>query len=151
MNTKASIKALQFFVTNLSDNAFEHKLQSRIFAYEGYTKLAEQYANHSAEEYGWVEQFATRLLDLGGDLKLEDRKASKLYRDPVEYVKAELDTQIPGLELVAKCMKEVADDVTTYDLLKAYYKDEEEDLYWMQRNLEQIKRIGDKNWLQSQL
>lgn len=151
MNTKESIKALQLFVTGLSNNAFEHKLQSRIFADKGYSRLEKQYADHSAEEYGWVEKFADRILDLGGELKLEERKATRLYANPIDYLKAELSTQRAGLELLAKCMEVVRQDYTTFDLLKDYYKDEEEDLYWMERQQELIRELGDKLWLQSQL
>ena len=40
---------------------------------------------------------------------------------------------------------------STYDLLKAYLKDEEEDLYWSQGAVELIEKIGVQNWLLLQL
>ena len=43
------------------------------------------------------------------------------------------------------------DDYTTYDILKAYYQDEEEDMYWGQGQLELIECIGVQNWLIRQL
>lgn len=36
---------------------------------------------------------------------------------------------------------------TTYDLLKAYLVDEEEDLYWSQEQVEKAEMIGEQNWL----
>ena len=39
----------------------------------------------------------------------------------------------------------------TYDLLKAYLADEEEDLYWSQGAVELIEKIGTQNWLVTQL
>ena len=39
------------------------------------------------------------------------------------------------------------DDPITYDLLKAYLKDEEEDLFWSQGAVELIEKIGTQNWL----
>lgn len=151
MNTKESLKILQVLVTELSNNAFEHKLQSRIFKSQGFEKLAAQYESHSNEESGWVEKFTDRILDLGGELKLEDRRGVKLCEDPVEYVKSELDTQEKGLALVAKFLEKVREDYTTYDIIKDYYKDEEDDLYWMQTTLDLVKKLGDKNWLLTQL
>ena len=37
--------------------------------------------------------------------------------------------------------------IDNYDLLKAYLKDEEEDLYWSQGAMELIEKIGTQNWL----
>ena len=43
------------------------------------------------------------------------------------------------------------EDHVTYDLLKDYYKDEEEDLLWSEKELELIEKIGKENWLVTQL
>lgn len=40
---------------------------------------------------------------------------------------------------------------TTFDILKAYYQDEEEDMYWAQGQLEMIECIGVQNWLLQQM
>lgn len=151
MDKQKSIEALQFFVTHLSDGAFVHKLQGQIFKAQGFTKLGEKYIGHHDEEMGWVEKFADRILDLGGELKAEDRKQRELLSDPVEYVKADLAIQQPGVELLRKCMASVCEDAITYDLLKAYLADEEEDQYWSEGQLELIEKIGVQNWLVQQL
>ena len=109
------------------------------------------YGSGSGEEMGWVEKFTERILDLGGDVKFEGMKSRDLICDPIEYVKADLAIQEPGVELLMKCMEGVKDDPTTYDLLKDYLKDEEEDLYWSQGAVELIEKIGTQNWLLLQL
>jgi hypothetical protein len=53
----------------------------------------------------WVEKFTERILDLGGDVKFEGMKSRDLIGDPVEYVKADLAIQEPGVELLMKCME----------------------------------------------
>ena len=151
METKKSIEALQFFVTHLAEGAIVHKQQGMIFKSQGFTKLGEKYINHFNEEMGWVEKFTERILDLGGDIKFEGMKSRDLIGDPIEYVKADLAIQEPGVEMLMKCMEGVKDDPTTYDLLKDYLKDEEEDLYWSQGALELIEKIGTQNWLLLQL
>lgn len=151
MDKQKSIEALQFFVTHLSDGAFVHKLQGQIFNAQGFTKLGEKYIGHYDEEMGWVEKFADRILDLGGELKVEERKQRELLSDSVEYVKADLAIQQPGVELLRKCMASISEDATTYDLLKAYLADEEEDQYWSEEQLELIEKIGVQNWLVQQL
>ena len=45
----------------------------------------------------------------------------------------------------------LSDDFKTYDLLRAYALDEEEDMYWSQGQLEMIEKIGLQNWLTKQI
>ena len=151
MDKKKSIEALQFFVTHLAEGAIVHKQQGMIFKSQGITKLGEKYIDHFNEEMGWVEKFTERILDLGGEVKFEGMKSRDLICDPVEYVKADCAIQGPGVEMLMKCMADLKDDPTTYDLMKAYLKDEEEDLYWSQGALELIEKIGTQNWLLLQL
>lgn len=66
-----TIETLQFLVTGLSANSFGHRIQSKIFAGLGFQALADKYAGHATEEMDFVEQFMDRILDLGGELKLE--------------------------------------------------------------------------------
>ena len=99
----------------------------------------------------WVEKFVDRILDLGGDVKFDGAKARDLIAAPVDYIKADLAIQEKGVEILYNCMAELHDDPTTYDILKAYLADEEEDLYWSQGQLELIEMIGVQNWLIKQL
>ncbi|MBR1774746.1 MAG: hypothetical protein IJ759_04385 [Bacteroidales bacterium] len=48
-------------------------------------------------------------------------------------------------------MAEVCEDVTTYDIMKEYLKDEEEDMYWSEGQLALIEKIGYQNWLIKQM
>ena len=42
-------------------------------------------------------------------------------------------------------------DLSTFDMLKDYYKNEEEDMYWAEQQLELIEKIGLQNWLTMQV
>ena len=151
MDKQKSIEALQFFVTGLSEGAFVHKVQGQIFKAQGFTKLGEKYIGHYTEEMEWVEKFIDRIIDLGGCPKVEKHEARELVCDPLEYIKADLTIQVAGVELLRKCMGSVCEDYLTFDILKAYLADEEEDLYWSQGALEMIEKIGAQNWLKMQL
>ena len=133
MDKQKSIEALQFFVTNLNAQSFQHKLQARIFGSLGFKKLETKYLEHAKEEGEFVDQFIGRLLDMGGDLKQEAVEAQTLYQDPIE--------------LLRKCMDGIKDDLTTFDMMKEYLKDEEEDMYWSEEQLGLIECIGSKPWL----
>lgn len=151
MDAKKSIEALQFFVTGLSNGAFVHKVQGQVIKSAGFNKLGEKYISHYDEEMGWVSKFIDRILDLGGEVKVEQRPAADIVTDPVEYVKCDLKRQSEGLEVLRQCHAGITGDPTTADLLKDYLKDEEEDLYWSQNAIEMIGRIGEQNWLLTQL
>ncbi len=151
MDAKKSIEALQFFATGLTEGALVHKLQGQIFKSQGFTKLGEKYIGHFNEEMGWVEKFVERILDLGGDIKFDGAKSRELCCDPVAYIKADLEIQKAGVDLLYKCCETLINDPTTYDIMKAYLADEEEDLYWSQGALDMIEKIGLQNWLRTQV
>lgn len=145
------IEGLQIIVTDLAQQADGHALQSRIFAAEGFSKLAEKYAEHATEERGWVEKCTDRLFDLGVDVKLEAKKEGPVYKDPVDWVKYDLEVSKAGLAWLKEITEEAREDYTTFDILKEYYQDEEEDMYWGEAQLELIECIGKQNWLLQQL
>ncbi|MBO6251524.1 MAG: hypothetical protein J6N71_09270 [Muribaculaceae bacterium] len=151
MDAKKSIEALQFFATGLTEGALVHKLQGQIFKSQGFEKLGQKYIDHFGEEMEWVEKFVNRILDLGGEVKFDGTKSRELICDPVAYVKADLEIQKAGVDLLYKCCETLINDPSTYDIMKAYLADEEEDLYWSQGALEMIEKIGVQNWLFTQV
>lgn len=152
MNNKEKIiKILQDIITPLSQQADGHFIQSRIFESQGYSVLAEKYAEHTKEERDFVNKFIDRILDLGGEVKNEAKKEMPICKDPVDWLRYDFQLSKDGLEWLANLIKEVENDITTYDLLKEYYKDEEEDMYWAEQQLELIEKIGLQNWLVKQI
>lgn len=151
MDKAKSIETLQLFTTGLSNGAFVHKVQGQMLKSAGFNKLGDKYIGHYDEEMEWVGKFMDRILDLGGEVKVEARPAVELVADPVKYVHCDLQRQNEGLDILRKCVAEVHDDPTTYDILKAYLKDEEDDLYWSENAIELIEKLGEQNWLLAQL
>lgn len=151
MNRSKSIEVLQFFVTGLNAQAFAHRVQGKLFGSMGFSKLGEKYEAHATEELGYVDQFIQRILDLGGDVKLEAIEAQQVIKSPIEYIKDDCTVSVEGIELLRSKMQEIQDDFTTFDLLKVYLKDEEEDMYWSKQQLDLIACIGEQNWLIKQL
>lgn len=152
MSDKAKIlDGLQVIVTNLSQQAAGHDIQARIFASQGFTKLADKYKEHGEEERGYVIKCIDRILDLGGTVKLEAKKEAPVFGDALEFVKYDLQVSKDGLAWLAGLVEESRDDYTTYDMLKEYYQDEEEDMYWGEQQLELVKLIGRENWYAQQL
>lgn len=151
MANEKVIAGLQKIVTDLAQQADGHQVQSRIFASAGFSKLADKYAEHAEEERGYVTKCIDRLLDLGYDVKVEAKKEAPVCKDPVEWVKYDLEVSKAGLAWLKEIAEEARDDYATYDILKDYYKDEEEDMFWGENQLELMECIGVQNWLIQQL
>ena len=146
MTNEKVIAGLQTIVTELAQQADGHELQARIFASQGLSKLEAKYKEHAEEERGYVKKCADRFLDLGGTLKLGDKKDAPLFTDPIEFIKYDLQASKDGLAWLAGLVEEARTDYTTYDILKAYYQDEEEDMYWGEQQIELCGKIGAQNW-----
>ena len=151
MDKQKSIQALQAYATGLAAQSLQHKVQSKIFASQGFSKLGEKYAEHAEEEMGWVDKFIDRIIDLGGTPKVEAAPAMPVTDDPVEYIKADLETSVREVPILMQLTTSLSDDFKTYDILRDYALDEEEDMYWSQGQLELIGKIGLQNWLVKQL
>ena len=150
-NKEKILEGLQTIVTDLAQQADSHAIQARVFASKGFTKLADKYAEHATEERGYVDQCVDRILDLGGEVKCGAKKETPVYKDPIEWVKYDLQVSKDGLAWLKTLTEEAKDDYTTYDILKKYYQDEEEDMYWGEQQLELIECIGAQNWILRQL
>ena len=130
------MKGLQAIVTNLAQQADGHAIQSRIFASQGFSKLADKYAEHAEEERGYVQKITDRILDLGGKVKNEAKPEMPVCDDAIEWVKIDLQISIDGLNALKPLVDMAIGDYVTYDILKEYYVDEEEDMFWGQQQLE---------------
>ena len=151
MDKQKSIQALQAYATGLAAQSLQHKVESKIFAAQGYSKLGEKYAEHADEEMGWVDKFIDRIIDLGGSPKVDAAPAMPTFDDPVEYIKADLEVSTREVPILMELTTSLADDFKTYDILRDYALDEEEDMYWSEQQLELIGKIGLQNWLVKQL
>ncbi len=138
MSKEKIVAGLQKIVTDLSQQADGHAIQSRIFASQGFTKLADKYSEHASEERGYVMKCVDRLIDLGCDVKLEAKKEAQVFKDAIEFVKYDLQVSKDGLAWLAELVETSRTDYTTFDILKEYYEDEESDMYWAEQQLELI-------------
>ena len=98
-----------------------------------------------------MDKCIDRLLDFGCEVKLEAKKEAPVYTDPVDWVKHDLEVSKAGLAWLKEITEAARDDYKTFDILKAYYLDEEEDMYWGEAQLELIDLIGKKNWILQQI
>lgn len=148
---KAEIKALQAIVTGLSQQSYSHRIQGLVFGAKGLGVLADKYAAHAEEEMGWVEKFASRIIDLGGEVKIEAAPEMKVHDDIVEYLKSEKKVSEDGIAQVTDMMPVFEEDYVAYEDMKAYLIDEDGDLQETLQELDLIEMIGLQNWLATKL
>lgn len=84
---------------------------------------------------------------------MEVGQSEPLFQNPIDYLKHDLDLSREGFAFLKanNLFEDFKTDYATYDLLKAYYKDEEEDMLWTEAQLDLIELIGVQNWLTQQL
>lgn len=141
------IAALQAIVSGLSSQSYSHRIQGLVFGSKGLSVIEDKYMAHAEEEMGWVQKFANRILDLGGEIKIEATPEVKVYDDLVEYLKSEKQVSIDGIAQVTEMMPLFEDDFVAYEDMKAYLIDEDGDLQETIQELELIELIGLQNWL----
>ena len=151
MDKQKSIATLQAYATGLAAQSLQHKVQGKIFADQGFEKLGAKYAEHAAEEMGWVDKFIERILDLGATPQVETAPAMPVTTDPVEYIKGDLEVSRREGPVLMQITRSLEDDFKTYDILRDYALDEEEDMFWSETQLDLIEKIGLQNWLIKQM
>ena len=82
---------------------------------------------------------------------METAPAMPVTTDPVEYIKADLEISHREVPILQQVVRSLEDDFKTYDILRAYALDEEEDMLWSETQLDLIEKIGLQNWLVKQL
>ena len=142
-----TIEVLQAIVTGLSANSFGHRIQSKVFAGLGFQSLGDKYITHATEEMDFVEQFMDRILDLGGEIKQEAQEAKPIFNDIIEFIEYDYNVSVEGIAFINEVIESGILDSTTLDLMKIYLKDEEEDMYWSEQQLDLCKMIGKQNYL----
>ena len=151
MDKKNSIAVLQAYATGLAAQSLQHKIQGKVFADQGFSKLGEKYSEHAAEEMGWVDKFIERILDLGGTPLVQAAPEMPVFTDPVEYIKSDVAVSRKEVPALMELVLSLQADFKTYDILRAYALDEEEDMLWCETQLDLIGKIGLQNWLVKQL
>ena len=151
MEFNNSLQVMQLVVNELAGNSFVHKMQGQLFKSQGFEKLGQKYMDHYTEEMGWVEKFTNRMLDLGCVPQVKVCNETMLINDAAEYINADMKLQREGVDALYQMMPTLSADPTTYEIMKAYLADEEEDLYWDEEQVELIAQIGKQNWLVKQM
>lgn len=146
-----TIKLLQKIGNKILNQANIHGLVALNFEAQGFSKLGDKYKSHALEERDFSQKLFNRILNLGGKICYQNQVSFEVPTSPLEWLRHDLEVSKEGLKELLPLVGAASNDLVTYDWLKDYYKDEDDDLQWTQQQLDLIDAIGYQNWLTQQL
>jgi bacterioferritin len=148
------IKQLQMLLRGelaARDQYFTH---SRMYDDWGLSRLYERLDHEMEEETEHADALIRRILFLQATPDLSQQDPLRIGADVPSMLKNDLDVEYEVTaalkRAIAVCEEE--QDYQTREILEVMLKDTEEDhAYWLEQQLGLIKKIGLKNYLQSQM
>ncbi len=147
------IEYLNQALTNELTAINQYFLHSRMYKDWGYSKLAEKEYEESIDEMKHADQIIERILFLEGLPNLQNLGKLLVGENPKEMLKCDLQLEqiaIPLLrEAIAHC--ESVNDYVSRELFESILSSEEEHVDWLETQLGLYDKLGEHNYLQSQV
>ena len=131
----------------------QYFLHYRILKHWGLERMAKHEHDESIEEMKHADQLMERVLTLGGLPNLQDLGKLLVGETVVEVLRSDLKAEETGQanlkEAVAYC--ESVRDYVSRELFERILEDTEEHIDYLETQLELLEKIGEQNYLQSQM
>lgn len=131
----------------------QYFLHSRMYQDWGLQKLAEKEYEESIDEMKHADQLTQRILFLQGLPMMQDLGRLRIGEEPKEMLECDLALEMEALPLLRDAIVycEANQDFISRDLFQSILDSEEEHVDWLETQLALIKRVGEQNYLQSQM
>lgn len=131
----------------------QYFLHSRMYQDWGLTRLAEKEYEESIDEMKHADQLTQRILFLEGLPNMQDLGKLRIGEHPREMLEADLELEMEALPMLREAIIycEANEDFISRDLFQSILDSEEEHVDWLETQLGLIKRVGEQNYLQSQI
>jgi bacterioferritin len=132
----------------------QYLAHSKLYEDWGVNKLHAQLVHEYEEELEHAQSIIERILFLEGEADTASRSPIKIGSSVKEILENDLESELTVAaslrEIIATC--ETESDYVTRDMLKRLLEDTEMDhIYWLERALSLIDRVGVQNYIQSQM
>jgi len=131
----------------------QYFIHARMYADWELSKLEERIMHEAEEEKEHAQLLIDRILFLEGTPDLSKRTPLKIGKDVPEMLKNDLDYEYAVADALKDAIQvcEAERDYQSRQILLKLLADTEEDhMYWLERQLGLIDKMGLKNYLQSQ-
>jgi bacterioferritin len=153
---KGDAKVIEYFNRQLKNELTainQYFVHYRMLKNWGFERLAKHEYEESIGEMKHADKLMDRILVLEGLPNLQDLGKLMIGENAVEILhcdlKVEVGAQLVLKEGIAHC--ESVRDYVSREVLEEILDDTEEHIDWLETQIELVSKVGEPNWLQSQM
>jgi len=153
---KGDIKVIDFLNKALANELTainQYFLHARMYKNWGFEKLNEKEYQESIDEMKHADQLIERILFLEGLPNLQHLEKLMIGETPKEMLSCDLKLEHLAVPLLREAIEycESIKDYISRDVFASILESEEEHIDWLETQLELIEKVGEQNYLQSQM